>query len=53
MMIPFENASRSPRFANWRGMNRSRARNEASRGKSAKLVLAARIRISMVTPWTR
>ena len=53
MMMPFENARRSPRFANWRGMNRSRARKEASRGKSAKLVLAARIRISMVTPWTR
>ena len=52
-MMPFEKASRSPRFPNWRGMNRSRARNEASRGKSAKLVLAARIRMSIVTPWTR
>ena len=51
--MPFEKASRSPRFANWRGMNRSRARNEASRGKSAKLVLAARMRMSIVTPWIR
>ena len=53
MMIPFENARRSPRLANCRGMNRSRARNDARRGKSAKLVLAARIRISIVTPWMK
>jgi hypothetical protein len=53
MMMPFENARRSPRFANWRGMNRSRARNDASRGKSAKLVLAAKTRISIVTPWMK
>ena len=37
--IPALNASRSPRYANRRGMNPSRARIEASRGKSAKLVL--------------
>ena len=53
MRMPFENASRSPRFANWRGMNPSRARKEATRGKSAKLVLAARIRIRVVTACTR
>ena len=51
--MPFEKTSRSPRFANWRGMKPSRARNEASRGKSAKRVLAARIRMRAVTAWTR
>ena len=51
--MPFEYASRSPRFANWRGTKPSRARKEATRGKSAKLVLAARMRIRAVTPCTR
>ena len=46
--IPVLNASRSPRNAKPLGMNPSRARIEASRGKSAKLVLAARIRIPVV-----
>ena len=46
--IPALNASRSPRKANWRGMNPSRARIDASRGKSAKLVWAARTRIPIV-----
>ena len=46
--IPELNARRSPRKANWRGMNPSRARIEASRGKSAKLVWAARTRIPIV-----
>ena len=51
--MPLENASRSPRFANWRGTKPSRARNEATRGKSAKLVFAASTRIRVVTPWIR
>ena len=46
--IPALNASRSPRYANWRGMKPSRARIEATRGKSAKLVWAARTRIPIV-----
>ena len=33
--IPFEKASRSPWFMSWRGTYRSRARIEASLGKSA------------------
>ena len=33
-ITPFENTSRSPRLANCRGMNRSRARIDESRGKS-------------------
>ncbi len=33
--MPFENASRSPWFMNWRGRYPSRARIDASRGKSA------------------
>ena len=44
-------ASRSPRNANWRGRNPSRARNEERRGKSAKLVLAASTRMSAVATW--
>ncbi len=47
-MIPFENTSRWPRLVSWRGMKSSPAWKFASRGKSAKLVLAARIRISIV-----
>ena len=34
-MMPFENASRSPRNRNWWGRKRSRARIEPRRGKSA------------------
>src|SRR3989338_9809265 len=41
--IPFENTRRSPCVANWRGMKRSRARKNASRGKSAKAVLRPEI----------
>ena len=33
--MPFEKARRSPWFMNWRGTYRSRARIDASRGKSA------------------
>ena len=47
-MIPLENTSRWPRTMNWRGMKLSPAWNEARRGKSAKLVLAASTRISIV-----
>jgi hypothetical protein len=50
--IPLENTSRSPCVANWRGMKRSRARKNDSRGKSANDVLAARSRISIVTAWS-
>ena len=49
---PFENTSRWPRLVSWRGMKLSPAWNEASRGKSAKPVLAARIRISTVPIWS-
>ena len=45
---PLENTSRSPRLRNCEGMNRSRARIDASRGKSWYAVFAARIRISAV-----
>jgi hypothetical protein len=47
-MIPFENAKRSPRAENWRGMKRSLARMPESRGKSAKAVFAARTRRAKV-----
>ena len=47
-MMPFENASRSPWFMNWRGRKRSRATIDASRGKSAYAVFAASTRISIV-----
>ena len=33
-ITPFENTNRSPRLANCRGMNRSRARMDERRGKS-------------------
>ena len=46
--MPVLNASRSPRNANRLGMNPSRARSDASRGKSANEVLAARTRMPMV-----
>jgi len=49
--MPLENTSRSPCVENWRGMNRSRARKKASRGKSANDVLAANNKISIVTNW--
>ena len=51
-MIPYENASRSPRSANWRGMWPSPARIASSRGKALKLVLAARNSSSAVKPGT-
>ena len=51
--MPFENTNRSPRFANCRGKNRSRASKLDSRGKSAKAVFAARTRIAAVAAWTR
>ena len=46
--MPLENASRSPRLASWRGMNPSEAMTADRRGKSAKAVLADRIRIAAV-----
>ncbi len=49
--IPELNASLSPRSANWRGKKPSRARIDESRGKSAKLVFAARIRMPIVENW--
>ena len=51
-ITPFEKTSRSPRLANWRGMNRSRARIDDRRGKSWYDVFAARIRIAAVKNWT-
>ena len=47
-MMPLENTRRWPRLVSWRGMKRSAAAKLARRGKSAKLVLAASTRISMV-----
>ncbi len=47
-ITPFEKTSRSPRFMNWRGMKRSRARIDDRRGKSWYAVFAARIRIEAV-----
>ena len=47
-MTPFEKTRRSPRFTNCDGRNRSRARIEASRGKSWYAVFAARIKIAEV-----
>ena len=52
-MIPYENASRSPRSANWRGMWPSPARIASSRGKALKLVLAARNSSRAVKAWNR
>ena len=53
MMTPFEKTSRSPIIDIWCGIYPSRARIEARRGKPLKLLLAARIKITMVAPWTR
>ncbi len=50
--MPTLNARRSPRKANCRGKNPSRARIEDRRGKSAKLVLAARTRMPIVANWS-
>src|SRR5205085_7797712 len=50
--IPFEKTSLSPRFANCRGKNRSRARRAASRGKPWNDVFAASTRIAKVDTWT-
>ena len=52
-MIPYENARRSPRSANWRGMWPSPARIASRRGKALKLVLAARNSSSAVNAWNR
>ena len=52
-MIPYENASRSPRIANWRGMWPSPARMASRRGKALKLVFAARKSSSAVKIWNR
>ena len=49
--IPFENTSRSPRLANWRGRYRSRESRLASGGNPLKLVLAASSRITAVATW--
>ena len=49
--MPFEKTSRWPRFVSWRGMKLSPAWKLASRGKSAKLVLAASTRMSIVPAW--
>ena len=46
--IPVLKASRSPRCANWRGMNRSVAMIDASRGNPLKAVFAARMRMTAV-----
>ena len=46
--MPLENTSRSPRLASWRGRKPSRAMIDDSRGKSAKAVLAARMRMANV-----
>jgi hypothetical protein len=46
--MPLEKTRRCPRLVSWRGMKLSPAWKLASRGKSAKLVLAASTRMSMV-----
>ena len=51
--IPLLKTSLSPRFPNCLGINRSRARKEARRGKSAKAVLAANTRTAAVNIWVR
>ena len=50
-MMPLENTRRWPRLVSWRGMKESSAWKLARRGKSAKLVLAASTRMSMVAAW--
>jgi hypothetical protein len=47
-MMPLEKTRRWPRLISWWGMKWSVAWKDARRGKSAKLVLAAMTRISMV-----
>jgi hypothetical protein len=47
-MIPLENTSRWPLLVSCFGMKWSAAAKLARRGKSAKLVLAARTRMSIV-----
>ena len=51
--MPLENTRRSPRLASWRGTKRSRARMDDSRGKSAKAVFAATIRMDAVANCSR
>ena len=51
-MMPLENTRRWPRLVSCLGMNASSAWKLASRGKSAKLVLAASTRMSMVIACT-
>ena len=50
--MPLENARRSPRKGNCFGMTPSRAMTEASVGRAAKAVFAARIKIIAVPTWT-
>ena len=50
--MPLENTRRWPRLVSWRGMKLSPAWKLARRGKSAKLVLAASTRISIVPAWS-
>ena len=50
--MPLENTSRWPRLVSCLGMKASSAWKLARRGKSAKLVLAASTRISMVAACT-
>jgi hypothetical protein len=47
-MMPLENTRRWPRLVSWRGRKLSPAWMLARRGKSAKPVLAASTRMSMV-----
>ena len=49
--MPLENTSRCPRLVSCLGMKASSAWKLARRGKSAKLVLAASTRISIVAAW--
>ena len=51
-MMPLEKTSRWPRLVSCLGMKASSAWKLASRGKSAKHVLAASTRISIVAAWT-
>ena len=50
--MPVLNASRSPRCANWRGMKRSVAMIDASRGNPLNAVFAARMRMIAVVACT-
>src|SRR5438309_589678 len=52
-VVALEKTRRSPREPNCRGRKPSRARKKDNRGKSAKAVLAASTRMSMVAPWMR